>query len=45
MKHYNLPYTGGTGSLTPLYMGAALILLAAGTAILFIRSKRNTKDK
>ena len=45
IKHYDLPYTGGTGSLTPLYMGAALILMAAGMSILFIRSKRNTKDK
>lgn len=45
IKHYDLPYTGGTGSLTPLYMGAALILMAAGTTILFIRSKRNTGNK
>ena len=45
IKHYDLPYTGGTGSATPLYMGAALILMAAGTAILFIRSKRNTREK
>lgn len=45
IKHYDLPYTGGTGSLTPLYMGAALILMASGMSILFIRNKRNTGNK
>lgn len=45
IKHYDLPYTGGSGSVTPFYIGAALILLAGGTSMIFVRRHRQEKQK
>ena len=44
IKHYDLPYTGGMGNLTPLYIGAVLILLAGGGTIILIRRRLQEKN-
>ena len=45
IKHYDMPYTGGMGDRTPLYIGAALILLAGGATVILIRRHRQAKQR
>ncbi|MEG1331883.1 MAG: SpaH/EbpB family LPXTG-anchored major pilin, partial [Eubacterium sp.] len=39
IRHYDLPYTGGTENRTLIYVGAALITTAIGVTIWYIRNK------
>lgn len=45
IKHYDLPYTGGVGDLTPLYIGAVLILLAGGATVILVRRRLQERNR
>ncbi|MFR3144934.1 isopeptide-forming domain-containing fimbrial protein [Eubacterium sp. AM05-23] len=45
IKHYDLPYTGGVGNMTPLYIGAVLILLAGGATVILVRRHLQEKKR
>lgn len=45
IKHYDLPYTGGVGNMTPLYIGAVLILLAGGATVILLRRHQQEKKR